>query len=169
MTQPTYLAPGTVLQGRYEIRSEIGRGGYSIVYLAQDRRIAAPVAIKLLVPPPAAARLARERMRREVQSVRGIADPAIVAVYDFGDDGPWSFIVMEYVPGPDLSVRVRDDGPLSAAEAVSTGRDIAGALAAAHRFGVLHRDVKPQNILLDPRGRARLTDFGSARPIIAEP
>ena len=163
MSQLTYLVPGTVLLGRYEIRREIGRGGYSIVYLAHDQHIAASVAVKLLVPPPAAARVARERMRREVQSVRGISDPAIVAVYDFGDDGPWSFIVMEYVPGPDLSVRVREGGPLRAAEAASIGRDIAGALAAAHRSGVLHRDVKPQNILLDPLGRGRLTDFGSAR------
>lgn len=163
MTQPTYLAPGTVLQGRYEIQSEIGRGGYSIVYLALDRRIAAPVAVKLLVPPPVAARLARERMRREVQSVRGVADPAIVSVYDFADDGPWTFIVMEYVAGPDLSVRVREQGVLDVAAAVALGRDVAGALVAAHRRGVLHRDVKPQNILLDPRGNARLTDFGSAR------
>ncbi len=163
MSQPTYLAAGTLLQKRYEIRREIGRGGSSIVYLAQDRQIAGPVAITLLVPPPVAARLARERMRREVQSVRGISDPSIVSVYDFADDGPWSFIVMEYVPGPDLSVRVRDEGPLSVELAVSVGCDVAGGLAAAHRQGVLHRDVKPQNILLDPRGRGRLTDFGSAR------
>ena len=163
MSQSTYLAAGTLLHNRYEIRHEIGRGGYSIVYLAQDRHIAAPVAIKLLVPPPAAARLARERMRREVQSVRGISDPSIVTVYDFAEDGPWSFIVMEYVPGPDISARVGDEGPLSVEQVVAVGRDVAGGLAAAHHKGVLHRDVKPQNILLDPRGRGRLTDFGSAR------
>ncbi len=163
VAEPTYLTPGVVLQDRYEIADEIGRGGFSIVYRARDRRIGADVAIKLLVPPPAAARLARERLRREVQAVRQLSHPNIVAVYDVVDDGPWSFVVMEYVPGPDLAVRVRQRGPLDADGAARLGRDITAALAAAHRRGILHRDVKPQNILLAPDGRARLTDFGSAR------
>jgi hypothetical protein len=163
VAEPTYLTPGVVLQDRYEIADEIGRGGFSIVYRARDRRIGADVAIKLLVPPPAAARLARERLRREVQAVRQLSHPNIVAVYDVVDDGPWSFVVMEYVPGPDLAVRVRQRGPLDSDGAARLGRDITAALAAAHRRGILHRDVKPQNILLAPDGRARLTDFGSAR------
>src|SRR5882724_10766904 len=163
VAEPTYLTPGVVLQDRYEIADEIGRGGFSIVYRARDRRIGADVAIKLLVPPPAAARLARERLRREVQAVRQLSHPNVVAVYDVVDDGPWSFVVMEYVPGPDLAVRVRQRGPLDCDGAARVGRDITAALAAAHRRGILHRDVKPQNILLAPDGRARLTDFGSAR------
>jgi len=163
VAEPTYLTPGVVLQDRYEIADEIGRGGFSIVYRARDRRIGADVAIKLLVPPPAAARLARERLRREVQVVRQLSHPNIVAVYDVVDDGPWSFVVMEYVPGPDLAVRVRQRGPLDPDAAARLGCDITAALAAAHRRGILHRDVKPQNILLAPDGRARLTDFGSAR------
>jgi len=163
VAEPTYLTPGVVLQDRYEIAEEIGRGGFSIVYRAHDRRIGADVAIKLLVPPPAAARLARERLRREVQAVRQLSHPNIVAVYDVVDDGPWSFVVMEYVPGPDLAVRVRQRGPLDADAAVRLGGDVTAALAAAHRRGILHRDVKPQNILIAPDGRARLTDFGSAR------
>jgi Protein kinase domain len=163
VAEPTYLAPGVVLQDRYEVADEIGRGGFSIVYRARDRRIGADVAIKLLVPPPAAARLARERLRREVQAVRQFSHPNIVTVYDVVDDGPWSFVVMEYVPGPDLAVRVRQRGPLAPDAVARLGREITGALAAAHRRGVLHRDVKPQNILLAPDGRARLTDFGSAR------
>jgi len=163
VAEPTYLTPGVVLQDRYEIADEIGRGGFSIVYRARDRRIGADVAIKLLVPPPAAARLARERLRREVQAVRQLSHPNIVAVYDVVDDGPWSFVVMEYVPGPDLAVRVRQRGPLDFDAAARLGCDITAALAAAHRRGILHRDVKPQNILLAPDGRARLTDFGSAR------
>ncbi len=161
--EPTYLSPGVVLQDRYEIANEIGRGGFSIVYRARDRRVGADVAIKLLVPPPAAARLARERLRREVQAVRQLTHPNIVAVYDVVDDGPWSFVVMEYVPGPDLAVRVRQRGPLDADGTARLGREITAALAAAHARGILHRDVKPQNILLAPDGRARLTDFGSAR------
>jgi len=152
-----------VLHGRYEIAGEIGRGGYSVVYRARDRRVGADVAIKLLVPPPAAARLARERLRREVQAVRQVSHPNIVTVYDVADDGPWSFVVMEYVPGPDLAVRIRERGPLASAVAARVGQEIAAALEAAHRRGILHRDVKPQNILLALDGRARLTDFGSAR------
>src|SRR6266542_2847706 len=163
VAEPTYLAPGVVLRDRYEIAQEIGRGGFSVVYRARDRSVGADVAIKLLVPPPAAARLARERLRREVQVVRQLSHPNIVAVYDVADDGAWSFVVMEYVPGPDLAVRVRERGPLDAAATALLGREVAAALEAAHRRGILHRDVKPQNILLAPDGRARLTDFGSAR------
>jgi hypothetical protein len=163
MTGPAVLAPGTLLRGRYEIVREIGRGGYSIVYQARDRDVGGNVAVKLLVPPPATAHLARERLRREVHAVRGLSHPNIVAVYDLLDEESWSFIVMEYVAGSDLHVRVRDRGPLSADEAVRVGRDVAAALGAAHRRGILHRDVKPQNILLDTDARARLTDFGSAK------
>ena len=163
MNTPGYLAPGTLLRGRYEVVREIGRGGYSVVYLARDRELDSEVALKLLVPPPAAAQVARERMRREVQAVRGLSHANIVAVFDFLEEGPWSFIVMEYVPGPDLQVQVAQRGRLDGEAAVRLGRDVAGALAAAHRRGILHRDVKPQNILLDPDGRARLTDFGSAK------
>jgi len=163
VTAPGYLTPGALLQGRYEIVREIGRGGYSVVYLARDRSLDTDVALKLLVPPPAAAQVARERMRREVQAVRGLSHANIVAVFDFLEEGPWSFIVMEYVRGPDLQVRVAERGPLDADAAVRLGRDVAAALGAAHRHGILHRDVKPQNILLDPDGRARLTDFGSAK------
>src|SRR2546429_9725067 len=100
VAEPTYLAPGVVLQDRYEIADEIGRGGFSIVYRARDRRVGADVAIKLLVPPPAAARLARERLRREVQAGRQLSHPNIVAVYDRVDDRPWSFVRVEDLPGP---------------------------------------------------------------------
>ncbi len=165
MTAPgsPYLTEGMLLAGRYAVGRELGRGGFSVVYLARDQRVNSDVAIKLLVPPPAAAALARERMRREVQAVRGLSHGNIVAVHDFVDDGPWSFVVMEYVAGPDLAERVRRRGLLLPDEAARLGREVAEALALAHRHGVIHRDVKPQNILIDPDGRARLTDFGSAK------
>ncbi len=158
-----YLSSGTILRNRWEIGRELGRGGYSVVYHARDRELGGELALKLLVPPPAAAEIARERMRREVQAVRGLSHENIVAVYDFVEEGPWSFILMEYVAGPDLQKRVRARGPLPPDQAVRLGRDLAAALGTAHRHGILHRDVKPQNVLLDPDGRFRLTDFGSAR------
>src|SRR2546429_10031523 len=105
VAEPTYLAPGVVLQDRYEIADEIGRGGFSIVYRARDRRVGADVAIKLLVPPPAAARLARERLRREVQAVRQLSHPNIVAVYDPVDDGPRGVVAMEDLRGPRPAAR----------------------------------------------------------------
>ena len=159
----SYLSIGSVLLHRFEILEEIGRGGYSVVYRARDRELNAVVAIKLLVPPPAMAQVARERMRREALAARRLAHANIVAVHDFAEDAPGCFTVMEYVAGPDLAVRLRDRGPLTVDHAARLGREIAAALSAGHRHGVLHRDVKPQNILLDPDGRARLTDFGSAR------
>jgi len=164
MTAPAaYLPIGTVLTDRYEILREIGRGGYSVVFAARDRDLGTDVAIKLLVPPPAVAHIARERMRREVQAVRGLSHQHIVAVHDFVEDGPHSFIVMELISGSDLGVRVARRQPLAVDEVARIGEEVAEALAFAHVRGVLHRDVKPQNILIDSGGRARLTDFGSAK------
>jgi hypothetical protein len=157
------FTPGTVLQDRYEIRREIGRGGFSIVYLAHDRTLDREVAVKLLVPPPAAALVAKERLRREVLAARDLVHEHIVAVHDFVDAGERGSIVMEYIDGPDLSIRVAQGGPLAPEVAARVGRDVSLALSVAHRRGILHRDVKPSNILLDPEGRARLTDFGSAK------
>jgi len=164
MTAPAaYLPIGTVLTDRYEILREIGRGGYSVVFAARDRDLGTDVAIKLLVPPPAVAHIARERMRREVQAVRGLSHQHIVAVHDFVEDGPHSFIVMELVDGSDLGIRVAQRQPLATDEVARIGEEVAEALAFAHARGVLHRDVKPQNILIDSGGRTRLTDFGSAK------
>ena len=158
-----HLRAGMVLQGRYEIREEIGRGGSSIVYLATDTELGSDVAIKLLVPPPIGAETARERMRREVQSVRGLTHPNVVAVYDYLEEGEASFIVMEYVDGVDLRKLVARRGPLSVSDAVELAKGMAAALEAAHGRGILHRDVKPQNLLIDSDGIARLVDFGAAR------
>lgn len=163
MSSGSYLAVGSLFAGRYEIGPELGRGGVSVVYAARDHQVGQDVALKLLVPSPAAANTARERMRREVHAVRRLAHPNIVAVYDFVEDGPYGAVIMELVDGEDLDRRVRRVGALPADDVARIGIEVAAALAAAHRHGILHRDVKPQNILLARDGRARLTDFGSAR------
>lgn len=158
-----YLALGTLLAERYRIDAEIGRGGYSVVYRAFDQTLESEVAIKLLVPPPAVAEIARERMRREALAARGLSHPNIVTLHEFLESGGHSFLVMEFVDGPNLAERVRERGVLAPPLAAEVVRDVAGGLSVAHSSGVLHRDVKPQNVLLGSDGRGRLTDFGSAR------
>ncbi len=155
---------GAVLLDRFELVHELGRGGYSVVYAARDSKLDQEVAIKLLVPPPATAQTARERMRREAQAVRALSHPNIVRLYDYLEDGPWSFLVMERIDGDDLAEKLKRDGPLPVDKVVKIGRGLASALAAAHDKGILHRDVKPQNVLLDSSG-PRLVDFGSAKGI----
>ncbi len=154
---------GQRLLDRFEIEAELGRGGHSVVYGARDLKLRADVALKVLVPPPNAAVEAKERLRREVETVRTLHHPNIVAVHDLIDDGPQAFIVMDRVDGTDLATLLRTNGPLSLEQALRLGREIGGALAAAHQSGILHRDVKPANILLDRSGKAWLADFGSAR------
>ena len=163
MSGVSYLVPGSLFATRFEIGRELGRGGISVVYAARDRQVGQDVALKLIVPSPAAANQARERMRREVHAVRRLTHPAIVAVYDFVEDGPYGAVIMELVDGEDLDRRIRRTGALSPDDVARVGIDVASALSAAHRHGILHRDVKPQNILIERGGRARLTDFGSAR------
>ncbi len=157
------LTPGTTLSNRYVIGREIGRGGYSIVYHAEDSVLGTDVAVKLLVPPPAIAEVARERMRREVMAARDLAHDNIVAVHDFLETDGTSYVIMEYVDGLDVARHVEQCGPLSPTEAIRLGQEIALALDAAHQHGVLHRDVKPQNIMIDRSGKAKLADFGSAK------
>jgi serine/threonine protein kinase len=163
MTDSGFLPSGYLLKGKYKIVQEIGRGGFSIVYEAIDQSTSKSVAIKLLVPPPAAAKTAKERMSREILAVQSLNHPSIVRVFELLEEGGWTFLVMERVEGKDLQSVVLQNGAFSTEAAISLGKTIASALAHAHRKGILHRDVKPQNILLDQNRGYCLADFGSAR------
>ncbi len=164
----SYPPIGSVLADRYRIEAELGRGGFSVVYRATDVTLDSPVAVKLLVPPPAAEAVARERMRREAVAGRGLVHPNVVQLHDYLESDGHHFLVMQLVDGTDLARRVESNGPLEPADAVRVVRGVAAALEAAHGIGVLHRDVKPRNILLDADGNPRLADFGSARLLSLE-
>ncbi|MBW8825079.1 MAG: Stk1 family PASTA domain-containing Ser/Thr kinase [Acidobacteria bacterium] len=156
-----------VYGGRYEIERRLARGGMADVYLARDTLLDRPVALKVLFPEFATDHSFVERFRREAQAAANLNHPNIVAVYDWGEEGSTYFIVMEYIDGRSLSQIVRDEGPLEPTRAAEITQSIAGALGFAHRNGVIHRDVKPGNVLLAPQGQVKVTDFGIARAVSA--
>ncbi len=152
-----------VLGGRYRIERELGRGGMARVYLARDIKHARNVAVKV-IRPELAASLGRERFLREIRIAAQLHHPNIVALYDSGDADGVLYFVMPYEEGPSLRARLSDGTTLSVAEAVSTLRDLARALAYAHEHGIVHRDVKPDNVMLSG-GMAVVTDFGIAKAV----
>ncbi len=154
-----------VLGDRYEIHQRLARGGMAQVYLARDRSLDRPVAVKELVPEFATDPSFVERFRREAQAAANLAHPNIVGVYDWGTQDGTYFIVMEYVDGPSLSQVIRRDGPLHPRRAVEIANEVAAALGFAHSRGVVHRDIKPGNVLLTSTGQSKVTDFGIARAL----
>ncbi|HEV2752010.1 MAG TPA: serine/threonine-protein kinase [Gemmatimonadales bacterium] len=152
------------LAGRYALERRLGRGGMGIVYLARDLRLDRRVAIKLLPPERASQPSARERFLREARTAAQLSHPGIVPIFAVHEVQDFVFFVMAYVDGETLGQRVRDGGPLGHAAAASILEEVARALAHAHSGGVVHRDVKPDNILLErATGRALVSDFGIAR------
>jgi len=156
-----------VLGNRYEITKAIARGGMARVYLARDRPLDRPVAVKELVPEFAADESFVERFRREAQAAANLTHPNIVGVYDWGTQDNTYFIIMEFVDGPVLSKVLRDEGPLHPRRAAELASEVAAALGFAHSRGVVHRDVKPGNVILTSSGQAKVTDFGIARAMSA--
>ena len=165
MTQPSpdFLAFQAALAGEYSLQRELGRGGMGIVYLARDVQLDRDVAIKVLPTHLARTAESRERFVREARTAAGLSHPNNVPIHRVGEAGGFVFFVMSYVEGETLGERLRARGPLSSADAMRVLREVAWALAYAHGRGIVHRDVKPDNILLEANtGRALVTDFGIA-------
>jgi serine/threonine protein kinase len=154
----------TVLDDRYDVVRPLGSGGMGEVYLARDRVLGRDVALKVLRKQYAGDDEFAERFKREAMSAASLSHPNIVQVYDRGEtEEGASYIAMEYVPGGTLKEWISREGPLEAADAAGIGAQVAEALGAAHDRGMVHRDIKPQNVLLAARGGAKVADFGIAR------
>jgi len=154
--------PGTVLAGRYRIVNLLGKGGMGEVYRADDLKLGQPVALKFLPPPLEANRDRLERLLNEVRLARQVSHPNVCRVYDVSEVDGQHFLSMEYVDGENLASLLKRIGRLPRDKAVEMARQICSGLSAAHAEGILHRDLKPANVMIDGRGRARITDFGLA-------
>ena len=157
------IIPGTKF-GRYEIRSQLGAGGMGQVYLAEDTQLGRRVAIKLLPPETLSDEQARRRLVREAQAAAKLDHPNICAIYEVGEEDGRSFIAMQYVEGETLDARMKRK-PLDLAESLAISVQVADALAEAHAHGIMHRDVKPSNIIIAARGQAKVMDFGLAKVV----
>jgi hypothetical protein len=158
-----FLALQEILAGRYSLERELGRGGMGIVLLARDVALDRPVAIKLLPPDAAEVPEVRERFLREARTAAGLSHPNIVPIHSVEEHGRFVFFVMGYVDGESLRQRVERSGPLTVRQATKFMQEVAWALAYAHERGVVHRDIKPDNIMLERDGdRAIVMDFGIA-------
>lgn len=157
------IEPDTVIDGRYRVLSRLGSGGMADVYLAHDQLLGREVAVKVLHHHFAEDQEFVERFKREASSAAALSHPNIVGIFDRGEWNGTYYIAMEYVAGRSLKAIVRESGPLDPAVAIDTVIQILRAARFAHRRGVIHRDLKPHNVILDEEGRARVTDFGIAR------
>ncbi len=156
--------PGDLgLPPRYEVVRELGRGGMATVYLARDRESGSEVALKVLHRGLREDALVVSRFKREMTAARRIRHPAVIAIYDLIDTPECLCLVLEHHPGRDCKRLLRERGKLPAEEVLAIARQVLGALSAAHAEGIVHRDVKPHNVLLDDRGAVKLADFGVAR------
>ena len=157
------IEPETIIDGRYRVISRLGSGGMADVYLAQDQLLGRDVAVKVLHHHFAEDQEFVERFRREASSAAALSHPNIVGIFDRGEWNGTYYIAMEYVAGRTLKAIVREQGALDPAAAIEIVVQILRAARFAHRRGVIHRDLKPHNVILDEEGRARVTDFGIAR------
>ncbi|HEX2272697.1 MAG TPA: serine/threonine-protein kinase, partial [Acidimicrobiales bacterium] len=159
-------ASGYVVADRYELREQLGRGGMGVVWRAFDTLLQRPVAVKTLQIPPlledAEREALRQRVLREARAAARLNHPGVVTIYDVVEDADAPVIIMELVDSPTLAELVRRHGPLPPQRAAAVGSEVLDALVAAHAEGIIHRDVKPANVMVPERGRVRLSDFGVA-------
>ena len=156
------------LAGRYELLSKIGEGGMAVVFRAKDVLLSRNVAVKILRPEFTTDNMFIDSFRRESQLAASIVDPNIVNVYDVGREGNIYYIVMELVEGEPLSEIIKREAPLEPRRAANICRQIAMALSTAHKHQLIHRDVKPHNILISEGDHAKISDFGIAQKIVPE-
>src|ERR687885_1906693 len=153
----------TLFDGRYRITRKLGAGGMANVSLAEDQELGRRVAIKILDDRHAADEQFVERFRREAKNAAGLSHPNIVSIYDRGEAEGTYYIAMEYLDGRSLKELILTRGPAPIKVAIEYSRQVLAALRFAHRHGIVHRDIKPHNVLVDGEGRAKVTDFGIAR------
>ncbi|MGH2694455.1 MAG: Stk1 family PASTA domain-containing Ser/Thr kinase, partial [Actinomycetota bacterium] len=158
-------SPEQTYGDRYAVIERVGSGGMAEVYRARDELLGREVAVKVLSERFASDRSFVERFRREAQSAASLSHPNIVSLYDYGADNGTYFIVMEYIDGRPLSDVIEEEGPLLPERAAEIAADVAKALARAHDAGLVHRDVKPSNIMITTSGQTKVTDFGIARAL----
>ena len=156
---------GTVLSGRYRLEAKLGSGGMSTVYLARDETLDRPVAVKVMHREMSEQADQLQRFRQEARAVAKLSHPNVVSVIDAGEDGGHPYIVFEYVEGETLKQRIDRVGALDTQEAIAYAIEVARGLGVAHARNMVHRDIKPQNVLIDEEGRAKLTDFGISRQL----
>jgi eukaryotic-like serine/threonine-protein kinase len=156
---------GTVLSGRYKLEAKLGSGGMSTVYLARDQTLDRAVAVKVMHREMSEQADQLERFRQEARAVAKLSHPNVVAVIDAGEDGGYPYIVFEYVEGETLKQRIARIGALDPQEALAYAIEVGRGLTVAHGRNMVHRDIKPQNVLIDSEGRAKLTDFGISRQL----
>ncbi len=159
---------GRTLDGRYGVRSRIAEGGMATVYLAVDERLEREVALKVMRAHLAHDETFVSRFRREAKSAAALGHPNVVAVYDQGEDDGHMFLAMEYVPGQTLREVLTEEGPLSPRAALDVLEPLLLALAAAHDKGLIHRDVKPENVIISEHGTVKVADFGLARAVSSQ-
>ncbi len=162
------ITRGSTFAGRYEIIEELGEGGMGKVYRVEDKKIKEEIALKLINPEIAGDKKTIERFSNELKFARKIGHRNVCRMYDLGEEGKTHYITMEYVPGENLKGMIRMMGQLSPGQAISIAKHVCEGLAEAHRLGVIHRDLKSSNIMVDKDGNARIMDFGIARSLQAK-
>ena len=161
------LAVGSTFADRYEILAVLGTGGMGEVYRVKDKKLDEEMALKLLRPDIASEAGTIERFRNELKLARKITHKNVCRMHDFHEEEGTPFITMKFVAGEDLKSVVRKKGKLEEGEAIALAKQVCGGLTEAHDLGVVHRDLKPQNIMIDERGNAKIMDFGIARSLEA--